>query len=312
MKCDINLAAWGILILAALGAVPGAIRANGQAQDFESRAVSRAQQILANQLDPALPPRPFGRWFSQLVGAGAGVTWQLTDCGEQTGTAADRERDLPSCIEATAILPSDRMVIVSLLVGTFRQGLIGKPTAQLIAVEDFGVLTSIKRLSDLASSLRKPVVRARRTASPLPPARLGRFLLVVAKPSLTNAILIGGLPARVAVRTDAPPPPLQRDARIDGKQRISDGVLQGNAINRVTPAYPAIARQINASGEVQVQITINEEGRVIEATALNGHPLLRTPAEDAARRWSFKPTTLNGKPVKAQGVLTFVFTRNNQ
>ncbi|MDX2030937.1 MAG: energy transducer TonB [Blastocatellia bacterium] len=308
MKCDLNLAVWGMAILAALGV----IRAHGQTQDLESRAIARAQQIPASQLDPALPPRPFGRWFGQLVGANAGVTWQLTDCGEQAAGPAGRERDLPSCVEATAILPSDRMVIVSLQVGTFRLGLTGKPAAQLIAIEDFGVLTPVRRLGDLPSYLRKPPVRTRRTISPLPPTRLGRFLLVIAKPSLTNAILIGGLPAGIAARGEVPPPPAARGARVDGKQRISEGVLQGNAVNKVTPTYPAIARQMNASGEVQVQITINEEGRVIEAVALSGHPLLRTPAEDAARRWTFKPTTLSGKPVKALGVLTFVFTRNNQ
>ena len=301
------MVAWSLLAAASLGGMA----ARGQAQDLESRAVARAQQTMINQLDPGLPPRPFGRWFGQLVGEGAGVTWQMTDCGEQTGAPADRDRDLPSCVEATAILPNDRMVVVSIVVGTFKTGLTGRPVAQLIAVEDFGVLTPLRRLGDLPAYLRRPPARTRRAASPLPPSRLGRYLLVIARPSSAQTTLIAGLPARIA-RPDVTPRPPQGELRPDGKQRISEGVLQGNAINKVMPAYPAIARQINAAGEVQVQITINEEGRVLEAVALNGHPLLRAPAEEAARRWTFKPTTLNGKPVKAQGTLTFVFTRNNQ
>ena len=85
--------------------------------------------------------------------------------------------------------------------------------------------------------------------------------------------------------------------------------MQGSVITRFSPIYPAVARQINASGEVKVQVTISEEGRVIEALAISGHPILRPAAEDAARKWVFKPTTLNGKPVQTQGTLTFVFER---
>ncbi|MFN0084524.1 MAG: TonB family protein [Blastocatellia bacterium] len=309
MKRNLNLFAWGILMPAAWGMFPGAIRAMGQERDFESRAISRAQQAPANQLDPALPARPFGRWFSQLVGADAGVSWQVTDCGEQAGAGLDR--DVPACVEATAVLPGDRMIIVSLLVGTFRQGLIGDPAEQLIAVEDFGILTPIKRLSELDPYLRRPAVRPRQTASPLPPARPGRFPRVVAGPFMANAALAGAPPADIAAREEAPAPP-RNPLGVDGSLRIPPDVLEERAITRVTPAYPALARQINASGEVQVRITINEEGRVVEAVALSGHPMLRTPAEDAARRWTFKPAAFNGTPVKSQGVLTFVFTRNNQ
>jgi outer membrane biosynthesis protein TonB len=46
---------------------------------------------------------------------------------------------------------------------------------------------------------------------------------------------------------------------------------------------------------------------VIEAKATSGHPVLRSAAEDAARKWVFKPTHLDGKPVKQPGVLTFKF-----
>src|SRR5262249_16910766 len=61
------------------------------------------------------------------------------------------------------------------------------------------------------------------------------------------------------------------------------------------------------SGEVQVSIVIGENGQVIEAKAIKGHPVLRAAAEDAARKWVFRPTLLDGKPVKQPGILTFVF-----
>lgn len=92
---------------------------------------------------------------------------------------------------------------------------------------------------------------------------------------------------------------------------VSGGVLQGRAIRKVPPVYPQIAKSARAQGAVQVQITISEEGRVIEASILpgqNAHPLLRDAALQAARQWLFNPTLLSGVPVKAQGILTFNFT----
>lgn len=52
-----------------------------------------------------------------------------------------------------------------------------------------------------------------------------------------------------------------------------------------------------------VIIMNSEEGRVIEAYAANGHPLLLYTAVEAARRRTFKPTLLSNVPVKVQGVL---------
>lgn len=92
--------------------------------------------------------------------------------------------------------------------------------------------------------------------------------------------------------------------------KVSLGVAEGKAIRKITPQYSAIARTARASGPVQIQVMISEEGQVIEAAVLNGHPLLRQAALDAARQWLFHPTLLSNVPVKVQGVLTFNFTLN--
>lgn len=92
------------------------------------------------------------------------------------------------------------------------------------------------------------------------------------------------------------------------KVSVSGGVLQGNATKKPQPAYPAIAKAAKASGPVQVQVLISEEGKVIEANAISGHPLLRDSSLEAARQWEFKPVELSGAAVKAQGTLTFNFT----
>jgi len=92
------------------------------------------------------------------------------------------------------------------------------------------------------------------------------------------------------------------------KINVSGGVLQGSAVKKVQPSYPAVAKAAGAQGAVQVQITVNETGQVIAAEAISGHPLLRESALEAARQWAFKPTELSGVPVKVQGLLTFNFT----
>jgi len=78
------------------------------------------------------------------------------------------------------------------------------------------------------------------------------------------------------------------------------------------PAYPLTARSMNAFGKVEVRIIISEGGQVIEATAISGHPALRTAARDAAREWVYKPTMFNGLPTKVETVLTFTFSPGSQ
>ncbi len=127
----------------------------------------------------------------------------------------------------------------------------------------------------------------------------------------------GGVPGGVvgSKGDDAPPPPpppppkpTPEPTPVPKKINVSGGVLQGSAIKKPAPAYPPIAKAARAAGAVQVQVTISEDGRVIDAQVVSGHPLLRDAAVQAARQWVFKPTELSGVPVKVQGVLTFNFT----
>lgn len=88
---------------------------------------------------------------------------------------------------------------------------------------------------------------------------------------------------------------------------ISGGVLNGKATSLPKPPYPPAARAVRASGAVTVQITVDENGSVIQASAVSGHPLLRSAAVQAARGARFSPTLLAGKAVKVTGVLTYNF-----
>lgn len=88
---------------------------------------------------------------------------------------------------------------------------------------------------------------------------------------------------------------------------ISGGVLNGKAIDLPKPAYPAAARAVRASGAVNVQVVVDENGNVVSASAVSGHPLLRSAAEQSARQAKFSPTLLSGKAVKVTGVIVYNF-----
>lgn len=88
---------------------------------------------------------------------------------------------------------------------------------------------------------------------------------------------------------------------------VSGGVLNGKAISLPQPAYPALAKQQRVSGQVTVEVTIDETGVVISARAVSGPMLLRSAAIAAARQARFTPTMLSGKPVKVEGTINYNF-----
>jgi Ca-activated chloride channel family protein len=88
---------------------------------------------------------------------------------------------------------------------------------------------------------------------------------------------------------------------------VSTGVINGAATKLPKPAYPPVARAVNASGGVTIQVIVDESGKVISATPLSGHPLLRSAAVQAANNAVFAPTMLADKPVRVTGVITYNF-----
>jgi TonB family protein len=89
--------------------------------------------------------------------------------------------------------------------------------------------------------------------------------------------------------------------------RRSGGVLAGSATHREEPAYPEEAKRLRVSGTVLVEVTVDETGKVIQSRVLCGDVLLSYSAEQAARKWQFTPTLLDGAPVKVVGTITFNF-----
>ncbi|MGI9055687.1 MAG: energy transducer TonB [Pyrinomonadaceae bacterium] len=114
------------------------------------------------------------------------------------------------------------------------------------------------------------------------------------------------------------PPKLDEDSEEEftsDKTLDSDGIsirykgdnITHGAITLVKPEYPAAAKAVGASGRVEVKLTIDEEGNVVSAEAISGHPLLRAAAVNAALLSKFKPALLSGNPIKVNGVVAYYF-----
>src|SRR5262245_27883339 len=290
------------------------------------RAVTDTQRIFASELDAELPRLPFADWFGKVVGSKAGVIWQLTECGEQGEASSNSSGDVRACAEVNAILPDNRKVVVMISVGTFRKGVTGAPAFYYGVIERQEELYLVRRLRDLPELLREP---GSLFGVKLPAVELPRVKVMNEVYTIRSQIWSGrgpSLPTTIEASPPPPPPQVVRQSSVvasqaehqetseelgrvaaNGSPKLLGAVSWGDAITKVQPRYPANAKRVNASGPVDVQVTISEAGRVIEAKAISGHSLLRNAAEEAARQWIFKPAILNGVPVETQIVLTFNF-----
>lgn len=108
----------------------------------------------------------------------------------------------------------------------------------------------------------------------------------------------------VIVTEKAPEPPPVKPPTI---AKLPSSVLVSKAISLPQPAYPLMAKQTRTQGNVNVQILVDEQGKVVAAQVLSGNPVLITAAKEAAMRARFTPTILNGQAVKTQGVIIYNF-----
>ena len=59
--------------------------------------------------------------------------------------------------------------------------------------------------------------------------------------------------------------------------------------SKVQPTYPELARRMNISGLVKLQVVVAPNGTVKNSKVVGGHPLLATAATDAIKKWRFEP-----------------------
>ncbi|MBA2620108.1 MAG: energy transducer TonB [Acidobacteria bacterium] len=122
------------------------------------------------------------------------------------------------------------------------------------------------------------------------------------KPSVTTPPMPSATPTPKPSPSVVPTPPPAANRPV-----VNAGVLNGRAVSLPKPAYPPIARQMRAAGQVVVQVVVDETGNVTAARATSGNALLRPPAEAAARQSKIAPVKIGDRNVEAVGILLYNF-----
>jgi protein TonB len=85
-------------------------------------------------------------------------------------------------------------------------------------------------------------------------------------------------------------------------QQAQNEDLVRRAKIKVQPQYPDLARKMNISGTVKIEVVVSPNGIVKDARVVGGHPVLASSALDAAKKWRFEPAG-----TESTGVIDFKF-----
>lgn len=123
----------------------------------DAKLIASAKKVSVNKLDSALPDLDFEKWLAKASGPDANYSWEVNDCGEQSGNPNDTG-PVPLCVEVDSTLKDGREIVI--MIADDRPETAGK-----IAPPDwkifFAQLTSphekinLRRLSDLPAALIK-------------------------------------------------------------------------------------------------------------------------------------------------------------
>ena len=74
-----------------------------------------------------------------------------------------------------------------------------------------------------------------------------------------------------------------------GAQSTAPSETKRQAKRLLSPQYPELAKKLNLSGTVRIEVTIGPDGTVKHTRVMGGHPLLAASAEEAAQKSTFEP-----------------------
>jgi TonB family protein len=89
----------------------------------------------------------------------------------------------------------------------------------------------------------------------------------------------------------------QSSATDEGKRKVK---------SKTSPSYPEIARRMNVTGKVKIEVIITPDGHVRSTRVVGGHPLLVQVCEDSVKEWKFFPA-----PEETTQIIEFDFHGTN-
>jgi TonB family protein len=76
--------------------------------------------------------------------------------------------------------------------------------------------------------------------------------------------------------------------------------------SKAAPIYPELAKRMNVTGKVKIEVVIAPDGHVKTTSVVGGHPLLVQACQDAVKEWKFVPA-----PEETTQVVEFDFRTAN-
>jgi TonB family protein len=164
-------------------------------------------------------------------------------------------------------------------------------------------LTTRAQASSTTAAASQPVAQPSQTPAPVAPQTSANGSVGGGNASQPRPPQSGGTttPAASNSQTAAPA------GTAGGGKPLEVGSLLTKAMDKPAPSYPQTARAARVGGVVTVYLMLDENGAVSKVERTDGPELLRGAAAAAARRWKFRPTVVNGQPVRVSGYINFNF-----
>jgi len=118
--------------------------------------------------------------------------------------------------------------------------------------------------------------------------------------SIATALPAAQGPNPTPAAASAPSAPAPKQAGVD--------VPKPERVKMLRPTYPAEALARGQHALVVVELIIDETGKVAEARVLHGPEPFAKAALEATRQWEFKPTKVDGKPVRVRETVPITFS----
>jgi TonB family protein len=129
---------------------------------------------------------------------------------------------------------------------------------------------------------------------------------VVSKTSNAPGASLSSILPGMGQPSSAPAPPPSRPA---GPPAAASTLQQPKLIQSESPVYPKIAATRGDWGDVIVDATIGENGKVADARVVSGPETLRQSALQVVRTQTYQPAKLNGKPVSMHVMVKVPFPK---
>lgn len=94
---------------------------------------------------------------------------------------------------------------------------------------------------------------------------------------------------------------------------VHETTLRKKATKTVIPKYPEKAVKSKSAGVAVAEITVSEDGSVMNVKILESpNKLIDASMTEALKQWKFYSFYLNGQPQKVTGKITFYFVIENK